>query len=455
MTRIPRIMIAAGASGSGKTFITCGILKAFQNRKLKAVSFKCGPDYIDPMFHEAVLGRKSTNLDTYFFDEKTTHLLLEKNGCGNDIAVLEGVMGYYDGVGGISIKGSACDVAEVTDTPVILVINCRGASLSLIPMILGLKNYRADSKVAGVILNQMQPMLYERMKNQIEQETGITVYGYVPRMEECVFESRYLGLLMPDEIAGLKEKLESAARMFEKTLDLDGILNLGRGAPDLKTYDTAPHFRYDGLRIGVARDEAFCFIYEDNLKLLEEWGVTLVPFSPVHDEKMPENLHGVLLYGGYPELYARKLAENTRMRREIYSALSGGMPCMAECGGFMYLQESIEDKSGEEYPMTGVLKGKSYDAGRLKRFGYITLCGGTVFGEETGEIPAHEFHYYDSTECGTDFTARKPLSERKWDCMVSTDSILAGFPHIHYYSNKKTAEAFLNACTAFAKSNEI
>lgn len=463
MMRVPRILITAPGSGTGKTMITCGILKALKDRYLNVSSFKCGPDYIDPMFHKRVLGIDSYNLDTFLCGRDGVRSILRKHGTSVDIAVMEGVMGYYDGVAGISTDASAYDVARTTDTPAVLIADCKGMSVSIVSLIQGFLNYRPNSYIQGVILNRLSPMMYGRMKTLIESETEIKVYGYVPIMEDCVFESRYLGLRMPQELEALDMQIRALGEQMETTIDIDGLLALAQTAGGVEGTSVLSKSaravleepaEFAGLRIGLARDEAFCFMYRDNLELLETMGAELVPFSPVRDAKLPENLDGLLLYGGYPELYAQELSENRSMRDDIKSSLSNGLPCIAECGGFMYLQENLADEQGATFPMVGALAGGSYKTASLRRFGYIILSGGTVFGQDVGEIPAHEFHYYDSGECGSAFTARKPLSERTWDCMVSTDTLLAGYPHIHYGGNPKVARAFLQACKK-GKSDDI
>lgn len=449
-----RILLAAGASGSGKTLITCGLLQALVNRGLKTASFKCGPDYIDPMFHSRVIGAKSRNLDTFFTDSETTKYLFCENAVDCDISVMEGVMGFYDGVAGTTTKASAYDLASVTDTPVILIVNSRGMSVSLAAYVKGFMEYRKDSHIQGVIFNQMSPMLYPRMKELLEKELNIKVLGYVPKMDDCVIESRHLGLVLPDEIPELKENLHRLAEVLEKTLDIDAILQLAESARELSAKEPRIDFCLKHpLRIGVADDEAFCFFYEDNFRLLRKMGAELVHFSPIRDKKLPAGLDGLLLYGGYPELNGKELEKNTSMREEIQKALSGGMPCMAECGGFMYLHEQMEDMGGVFRKTCGVIPGKCFRTPRLTRFGYITLTAGKpVFGrsaEEIGEIPAHEFHYFDSENCGSDFHAAKPMSKRGWDCMHSSSNLLAGYPHIYYYGNPQIPRAFLMKCLEY------
>lgn len=454
--KIPRILLAAGSSGSGKTLITCGLLEALVERGLKTASFKCGPDYIDPMFHSRVIGTKSRNLDTFFTVPKVTKYLLTRNARDCEVAVMEGVMGFYDGVAGTTTRASAYDLAKVTDTPVILIVNSRGMSVSLAAYVKGFLEYKKDSHIKGVIFNQMSPMLYPRMKKLLEEELGVVVLGYVPKVEDCVIESRHLGLVLPDEIPELKDRLHKLAGVLEETLDIDRILELAGEAPDL--LDAKPEsvtdFRLsEPVRIGVAEDEAFCFFYADNFRLLGEMGAEIVPFSPMEDKQLPDDLDGLLLYGGYPELIGKKLEQNTTMKDMIREKLKAGMPCMAECGGFMYLHEEMEGMDGNFYQMAGVIPGKAYRTPKLSRFGYVTLTQKkpALGMEDFGEIPAHEFHYFDSENCGEDFHAAKPESKRGWDCIHGTDTMLAGFPHLYYYGNPEVPKAFLKKCLAYKK----
>ena len=454
--KIPRILLAAGASGSGKTLLTCGLLQALVNRNLTVASFKCGPDYIDPMFHSRVIGAKSANLDTFFTSPEVTRYLLSENAANCEIAVMEGVMGYYDGVAGTTTQASAYDLASVTDTPVILIVNSKGMSVSLAAYIKGFAEYRKDSHIKGVILNQMSPMLYPRMKELLEKETGLSVLGYVPKVEDCVIESRHLGLVLPDEIPQLRERLQKLAKILEDTLEIDEILKLAADAPEVQAAEPLISFHSERpIRIGVAEDEAFCFYYKDNFRLLKKMGAELVSFSPVRDAHLPANLKGLILGGGYPELNARELEANVSMREDVRRALNDGMPCLAECGGFMYLHDEMEAMDGNSYHMAGVISGRAYRTQRLNRFGYVTLTQKKeVFGmNDMGGIPAHEFHYFDSENCGDDFDAKKPASHRKWNCIHGTDTMMAGFPHLYFYGNPKVPEAFLRKCSRYGRQD--
>ena len=466
--KIPRILLAAGASGSGKTLITCGLLQALVNRGLKVASFKCGPDYIDPMFHSRVIGTRSRNLDTFFTDGDRTRYLLAKNASDCEIAVMEGVMGYYDGVGGITSRASAYDLASTTDTPVILIVNSRGMSVSLAAYVKGFLEYKKDSHICGVIFNQMSPMLYPRMKKLLEEELSVKVLGYVPKVEDCVIESRHLGLVLPEEIPELKSRLQKLSEVLEKTLDIDGILELAGEAPELAApetemliqKDTAFGYRTEEkVRIGVADDEAFCFFYADNLNLLEQMGAELVRFSPIHDRELPEELDGLLLSGGYPELNGEALEENQEMCTRIREVIRDGMPCLAECGGFMYLHEEMEDERHIVWEMAGVLNGRTYPAGKLVRFGYVELSHEKEQKEscylKQGEvIKGHEFHYWDSSDNGEGLTAAKPDRRTSWKCVHTEGSLFAGYPHLYMPSCPQFAKRFTDQCRLFAKENE-
>ncbi|MDY0293505.1 MAG: cobyrinate a,c-diamide synthase [Candidatus Methanomethylophilaceae archaeon] len=442
--RLPRIMIAAPSSGSGKTLVTCGILQALVDRGLTVSSFKCGPDYIDPMFHSRVIGTKSRNLDTFFTDAGTTGYLFGRAAEGSDVSVIEGVMGFYDGLGGTSTAGSAHDLSLMLDVPVILVVDCMGMGLSVAALIKGFKEFR-ENNIKGVVLNNMPPSIYKENRDVIESELGLNVLGYVPNVKELVLESRHLGLVLPSEVEGLREKLRSLGRVLEETLDLDSLLEISKSAPGLDF--TRRREKHAGeARIAVACDEAFCFIYEDNLAILEEMGAEIVRFSPLHDEHVPE-ADGMILYGGYPELYAGALSANVSMLKEIREKIEAGMPCMAECGGFMYLHEELEDAEGVSHPMVGAVKGRTFNKGRLSRFGYVSLeAGHDMLGFGEGDVArGHEFHYWDSTNCGGDLTATKTRGTR-YACVHGTDTLLAGFPHLYYYSNPEVPYRFLRRC---------
>ena len=448
--KLPRIMLAAPASGSGKTLITCGILSALVNRGYRTASFKCGPDYIDPMFHSRVIGTRSGNLDTFFTEESVTRYLFGKAAREAEISVVEGVMGYYDGLAGISAKASSADVARALDIPVVLIVNCRGLSVSLLPLIQGFLEFEKPSRIQGIILNQVSEGMYPDLKRMVEERFPLKVLGYVPRLTDWTLESRHLGLVLPGEIEALQEKLHKLAERLEETLDLDAFLAMAVAASEFDYLaPEIPVLKNPGsVSVAVAEDEAFCFTYRDNLQLLEEMGARLVKFSPLHDRELPEGIRGLILSGGYPELHAKALSENTSMRTCVCRAIRGGLPCIAECGGFLYLHKSLEGADGKDYPLAGVLDARAYRREKLTRFGYVTLeaLENQMLLETGMEIRGHEFHYWESESCGGSMRAKKPLRKRNWECVHGSGSLYAGFPHLFFYSNPIAAWNFLRKC---------
>lgn len=451
---LPRVMLAGTHSGSGKTTVTCGLLRALTRREIRPSAFKCGPDYIDPMFHSRVLGVPSRNLDLFLAGEPLVRSLLAQNAAGADLAVLEGVMGYYDGLAGISTDASSWAVARATDTPVVLVVDGAGASVSTAAQVKGFAAFRADSRVAAVLLNRVSAPLYPSLKAVVEAETGLPVVGFLPRLPECAIESRHLGLIPAGEITDLRQKIDRLADELSQTVDLDALLAVARAAPPLDYEPTAVGpVTADAPRVAVARDDAFCFYYQDSLDLLTALGAELVPFSPLADAALPANASGLLLGGGYPELHAAALSQNRPMRDALRGAVARGLPTIAECGGFLYLHRRLAGPDGVFHDMAGVIDAEAQNAGRLRRFGYVTLTAqsGGLLGGPGGQIAAHEFHYWDSTDCGGAFTARKPLRDAVWRCGHVTGSLYAGFPHLYLRSNERMARAFVARCAAFAK----
>lgn len=457
----PRILVAAPGSGSGKTLLTTGLLTLFQNRGIRCRSFKCGPDYIDPMFHKYVLGIDSCNLDSFFLPQEELRALFQKRAADAELSILEGVMGYYDGIGGNSTAASTYEVAKITDTPVILVLDGKGSSLSLAAQVKGFLDYRKDSHICGVILNKTNKMVGERLRPEIEK-LGVRYLGAVPVCETMDIKSRHLGLTMPQEQSELRGHLNAFAKQLEEYLDVDGILELagcsgeklpeaGKTEQSNQTDLNQEETKQDEIRpidsesepptrrMAVAMDKAFCFYYQENLDFLRQHGWELIPFSPLHDAALPEQVHAILLGGGYPELYAKELSANEPMLTSIRNAHAEGIKILAECGGFLYLQEHLEDEMGNCWPMAGLIHADGFRTEKLGRFGYISLTqNGAV------RIKGHEFHYWESTAPGSAFRAEKPQSDRGWDCMYRTDSLLAGFPHLYYLSGPDLILSFLS-----------
>ena len=434
----PRILVAAPGSGSGKTLLTTGLLTLFQNRGIRCRSFKCGPDYIDPMFHKYVLGIDSCNLDSFFLSQEELRALFRKRAADAELSILEGVMGYYDGIGGNSTAASTYEVAKITDTPVILVLDGKGSSLSLAAQVKGFLDYRKDSHICGVILNKTNKMVGERLRPEIEK-LGVRYLGAVPVCETMDIKSRHLGLTMPQEQSELRGHLNAFAKQLEECLNVEGILELAGYSKKDEIRPIDSESEPPTRRMAVAMDEAFCFYYQENLDFLRQQGWELIPFSPLRDAALPEQIHAILLGGGYPELYAKELSANEPMLAAIRNAHAEDIKILAECGGFLYLQEHLEDEMGNCWPMAGLIHADGFRTEKLGRFGYISLTqNGAV------RIKGHEFHYWESTAPGSAFRAEKPQSDRGWDCMYRTDSLLAGFPHLYYLSGPDLILGFLS-----------
>ena len=510
----PRILIAAPKSGSGKTTLTCAFLQFLKNHGKNPVSFKCGPDYIDPMFHERVLGVPSANLDSYFCSEEQIREIFLRNATSADtknqnsesFAVIEGVMGLFDGLAGTSLKASSYDIARITNTPILLVVDAEGASRSIVPLVKGFLTYDTENSgtgenlIKGILLNKTSKSQFMILKKLIEEECAendIKVVGFLSKNSDDVWKSRHLGLILPSEIENLQAQIQKTAESLEDTLDFEELERIMygalRGVPAegvesdgsgtaftetrLKTRLTSFSAKADGslgetspilqastfnfplstsnfplsASLAVAFDEAFCFYYRENLRMLEEAGFQIKYFSPLHDKAIPKNTDALLLGGGYPELYAAELESNKSMRESIKSALKNGVSVMAECGGFMYLQEKLTTQEGKSYEMCGAIKGECSYTEKLVRFGYAEF---TKKADSTNSgcnkmpfsIKGHEFHYFDSTNNGSDFTASKPLSKKSWECMIFTPKMLAGFPHLYYRSNPEIIKWFAESC---------
>ncbi len=443
---LPRFLIAAPASGSGKTLITCGILQALVNRGLKVASFKCGPDYIDPMFHSRVIGTKSKNLDAYFVDDETLRYLFARTASENDISVIEGVMGFYDGISVLSTEASSHDVSRKLDAPVILLINSKGASVSNLATLEGFLRFR-ENNIKGVIFNQMSEKVFNTIRPEVEK-LGIKAIGYVPKVSHLVLESRHLGLILPNEIEELRDKLNQLAEILEGSLDIDLLLEMASSAPDLEY--KAPEVEKLGapVRIGLAQDDVFCFTYEDNIEILRRMGAEIVEFSPLNDQKVPD-VDAIILSGGYPELHASRLCANRSMMEDIRTKVSQGMPCLAECGGFMYLHERLEDSEGQIHESCGVIKGEVKNTGKLARFGYITVTSDSPDSIlRDGAVKGHEFHYWDSDNCGGSWKAVK-TNGKEYMCVHEEGGLVAGYPHLYFYSNPKVPFNFLQKVLSY------
>lgn len=403
------------------------------------------------MFHRRVLGLPSYNLDLFLSDAPTAARLLAECGGSGDVALIEGAMGYYDGVG-ITDTASAYALARATHTPVILLLSAKGAALSLAATVRGFDGLRRPSHLAGVILNRCTKALYDRVGPVITQETALPVLGFLPELPECALQSRHLGLVTANELSDLSQKLDKLGETALQSIDPQALLRLAQTAPPLEfapqTVTPLPHC----VRLAVARDDAFCFYYDETFSLFKALGAELVFFSPLHDGGLPPDIQALYLGGGYPELYARQLSQNKAMLQSIRNAIAGGLPCLAECGGFLYLHAQVQDDKGVFYPMAGVIPGTATGGTRLGRFGYITMTArrDNLLCRAGEALCAHEFHYWQSNRCGDAFKAQKP-DGRAWDAVYATPSLFAGFPHLYLQGNITAAKNFLTAAAAYGE----
>lgn len=427
-----RLMLAGVSSSCGKTSVVCGILKVLKDRGQNVKAYKCGPDYIDGMLHNRAIGVPSGNLDSFFCTRDEVCTLLDREG----ISIIEGVMGYYDGIA-MSDRASSYEIANLTDTPVVLVIDCKGMSNSIGALIKGFCEYRENSHIRGVIFNRLSPVLYEGIKG-LCWAMGIRSYGFLPDIKEAVLPSRHLGLVTDEDIDSFRSKICVLSEFVEKYIDVEGLLELGRSAGPL-SYNKITIDKISDRTIAIAEDNAFCFSYSDNISLLEAMGCRIEYFSPLRDKKLPP-CDRLILSGGYPELYAEELSENKTMLMDIKSKINNGLKAIGECGGFMYLNESID-----KHPMAGVIEGRAVNKNRLQHFGYITMTAqrDNLLCKKGEEIKAHEFHYYTSDNEGSDFHAVKPMGKRAWYTGHLSENMYCGFPHIYFWGSRKAAENFV------------
>ncbi len=422
-------MIAGTMSGCGKTTVTLAIMAALREKGLTVSPFKVGPDYIDPGFHQAACGRPSDNLDGHLMDDSTVSSILRAGEERADIAVVEGVMGYYDGMHARNFACSTWKMAVDTRTPALLVVDASGGAASAAATALGFLRFKRNSGLAGVLVNRVSSLgHYKLVRDAIEEYTGLPGVGYLKKDAELTFKSRHLGLVPAEETEALSRQIEKAAQLALETVDLDAILRLAALAPPLKgTRKSLPD--RSGYRLGVARDRAFSFYYEENLRMLTASGMKLVYFSPLQDERLPEGLGGLYLGGGFPEVFAQQLEANRSMRASVRAALEDGLRCYAECGGLMYLCQTIDGRE-----MAGFFPIACRMTEKLQRFGYVNVT------DKTGlTFPAHEFHHavaepLEEVVCAFR-VVRSSDPNRTWDCGYEQGNTLASFPHLHFGSH--------------------
>ncbi len=466
----PRVMIAAASSGSGKTTVTCALLSALNGRGYEPAAFKCGPDYIDPMFHRTVLGIDSLNLDTYLASGDEIRSTLIRYGA--DISVIEGVMGIYDGVGTDSDAGSSYEAAAITNTPIILVVGASSVGRTIVSVIKGIIADDTKHLIKGIILNRISDGYYDRLLPYLSSEVSkvrpdICIAGHFPNDDSIHIDSRHLGLVMPQEADNTRRIISKAAALMEQHCDIGKIIEIANGAGDIG--GSGPEYKRESRSevkmphsaaapvIAVARDEAFCFYYRQNIALIEDMGAVIRYFSPLHDRCIPD-ADALLIGGGYPELYLDTLGSNTSMLESVRRAIESGMPSVAECGGFMYLHGCIRDRDDKPYPMAGVIDGECIYSGHLVNFGYVMISGynkgvkNPSAGDDADErqsllagMRGHEFHYYESTADAGDMMLTKASTGIRYPAMLAGANHLWGFPHLYYPSRPEAVAQFVRS----------
>lgn len=450
-SQIRGVVIAGATSGAGKTTIATGIIGALGKRGLRVQPFKAGPDYIDPSYHTVVAQRPSRNLDTWMLPREAVVELFNRASSEADISLVEGVMGLYDGHSITSEKGSTAELAKLLGLPALLVLDASGTARSLGAIALGYKSFDPNLNLAGIILNGIgSEKHYQMCREAVADATGLAVLGYLPKRGDLILPERHLGLVPMAETPAAEEFFNKLITQVERTVDLDMIAAIaGKAIPQKVSSSLFPEEKQTKqVRIAVARDRAFSFYYQDNLDLLESWGAELVPFSPLNDEVLPQDIDGIYLGGGFPEMYARDLAQNSSMLASVKHASESGLPVYAECGGLMYLGGSVRDLDGQDFPMAGALSISSYIQGTSLILGYRTVraLADSPILECGKEIRGHEFHWSRID--------REPQKEEAAYMILEQDrpegflkgNLLASYIHLHFAGRKGLAHHFISFC---------
>ncbi|WP_271001107.1 cobyrinate a,c-diamide synthase [Listeria seeligeri] len=437
-----KIVIAAASSGAGKTTVTLGIMQALEKRGLHVQPFKVGPDYIDTNYHQAITGVPSINLDSFLIaDDFLLASLFQKHAVLADISVIEGVMGLFDGLGIDRDNASTSFIAKCTKTPVILVVDGKAISTSAAAIVTGFNSFDPELQLAGVIVNRVASKShFSLIKGAIERYTDVPVLGYLPKNSEVALPERHLGLVPQEEMGELETKWSLLGELIETHVDMEKLLQISELGGELLNAD--PKFQlpdFSGKKVAYALDEAFHFYYQDNLDLIKSTGVELIPFSPLEDKALPE-ADFIYIGGGFPEVFASRLAQNYSMRESILTAHENGIPIYAECGGLMYLGTSLE-VNGMLYDMVGVFEGVSKMTERLRKFGYCvaTPTHDTLLGKTGTTIRGHEFHHsiFETTEktCLNLSKMRDGAVIKEWCGGYQKGNTFASYLHIHFYQN--------------------
>ncbi|MEK4026652.1 cobyrinate a,c-diamide synthase [Mammaliicoccus sciuri] len=445
-----RFVLAGTGSGVGKTTFTIGIMRALMKRGLTVQGFKCGPDYIDPTYHTAVTKRPSRNIDSFMMEHEVIRAIVARASQGADVAIIEGVMGFYDGKSPLSNEGSAADISEITKSPVILIVNAASMARSVAAIVKGFQLLDESSNIVGVIANQLgSKSHFDIVKTAIEKECGIPVIGYLPKDAVPAMPSRHLGLVPAIERGDLDSYFDSLATAIEETVDIDQLMEITKAQRievSSSIFDIQPE--KEEVHIAVAKDAAFNFYYEENLELLRAHGAKLHFFSPLQNEEVPNEAQGLYIGGGFPEEFAEQLSANEQAKESIRNAINRGLPTLAECGGYIYLTEEIVDRQANAFPMLGVIPGRVRMQDKRAALGYreITgVSGNFLIGEEE-QAKGHEFHYskYEGEHTTPAYFSKGRFRAQQEGYLHK--NLVAGFTHFHFASNPQLVENWLKAC---------
>lgn len=452
-----RIIISGTHSGVGKTTVTIGLMRALARRGLKVQGFKAGPDYIDPSYHWAATGRRSRNLDSWMMTPSFMQQVLAKGCEGADIAVIEGVMGLYDGRNADSDQGSTAEIARLLQTPVLLVINAKAMARSAAAVVLGFQRLHPGTPLTGVILNQVGSVRhYELVKQAIEGACSLPVLGYLPIQSDLQIPERHLGLVPAIERGEWNSLIERAADVLEAGVDLEKVIALARTAPSLPPSAGLLFAPVQPKRatIAVALDRSFHFYYPENLELLQANGAKILTFAPTEGEMVPEEADALYIGGGFPEEYAPLLARQEKVRRQIRALISAGLPTYAECGGYMFLTEAITDRTGQIWPMVGAIPGRVVMQDRLAALGYREVKAevDTLLLAQGERARGHEFHYsriepsagHRYAYCATGLRGSQQEG-------YARGNLLAGYCHLHFASRPTMARRFVDAAERYRR----
>jgi cobyrinic acid a,c-diamide synthase len=446
-----RIVIAGTSSGVGKTTVTIGLMAALQKRGMTVQGFKCGPDYIDTSYHTAVTGRRSRNLDSWMLDEAIVKEIVQKGSEGADISVMEGVMGFYDGKNPKTNEGSTAEISIITDSPVLLVVDCSSMARSAAAIVKGFQSLSPEVNIVGVVANKVGGKgHFQLIKEAVEQECHIPVIGFLNREMGIAMPERHLGLIPTIERGDLDELFERLGELVEETIDIDLLYQLAK-TTTLHVEESGIFTKRSpkGVKIAVAFDRAFNFYYQENLELLQAYGAELVYFSPLNGEALPDDVHGLYLGGGFPEEYVDILASQIKVKESIRHAVFEGIPTFAECGGFMYLCDALITVDGRKQPMAGIIAGEVNMQEKLAAIGYREVCAEHENSLMTkgDKAKGHEFHYstFLPGEAHQFAYETKGTRGKQKEGYVS-GNLVAGYTHIHFASNPELVENWINRC---------